>query len=355
MKKNILFSTTRQWNPGDEFILMGVINLLKDIIGEFNSIIYNRNPEVRQFTNYLNPFRHSKYCNKFFKGKGKIESFLRIGFWDNSFKDEMELDFIDMVVFAGSPEWMGGRLLPLYKKLLNYEKPIIYLGIGSGSKLSFNDIKSPYVDVLRKAKLITVRDSLTYELLKPLNPHYLPCPALFSSSYEKEIREVKKIGLIFATNKSVVNNRISKKTYQYLLNLYDELIKNFECEIVCHYIDELPEAFRIYKGMKIHYSYDAKDYLDIYKRFDLVIGPRVHGIGISASMGIPGILIVHDLRGETGKGFLAEIVKVGEGIGSVIEKIKDMEINCTDFSKKLIMHKEKNKNLYIQFLKYVCC
>lgn len=27
---NIVFSTTRQWNPGDEFILLGTINLLQE-------------------------------------------------------------------------------------------------------------------------------------------------------------------------------------------------------------------------------------------------------------------------------------------------------------------------------------
>jgi len=46
--KNVVFSTTRQWNPGDEFILMGCINLLKEYMGEFNPIIYNRHPQLRR-------------------------------------------------------------------------------------------------------------------------------------------------------------------------------------------------------------------------------------------------------------------------------------------------------------------
>jgi len=350
---NILFSTTRQWNPGDEFILMGTINLLKEVIGEFNPIIYNRNPEIRQNKSYLNPFRKSKYSNIIFKGKNFLESFFRIGFWDNSFKDEMNLDFIDMVIFAGSPEWMGERLLPLYKKLLKYNKPIIYLGIGSGRKQDFKSIKTPYLDVLKKAKLIIVRDYLTYEFLKPLKPYYLPCPAFFSSNEKKEIKKVKKVGLVFATYKAVVNNKVSKDTYNYILNLYEKLINKFECEIVCHYIDELPEAVKIFKDMKIHYSYDAKDYLDIYKKFDLVIGPRVHGIGISASMGIPGILIAHDLRGNTGKGFLAEIVKVGDDISGVLNKVENIVESIEEHNKNIISHKKKSKLMYLELLKNV--
>jgi len=349
MKKNILFSTTRQWNPGDEFILLGIINLLKEIIGEFNPIIYNRNPEVRQDSN-INPFRHSKFCNISFKGKRKLESFFRIGFWDNSFKDEMSLDFIDYVIFAGSPEWMGRKLLPLYEKLFKYEKSIIYLGIGSGEKLNFNEIKSPYIDVLKKARLITVRDLMTYELLKPLNPYYLPCPALFSSVYEKEIKELKKIGLIFATDKAVVNNKVSKETYQYILNLYNLLIENYECEIVCHYIDELPDVYKHFGNIKVYYSYDSKDYLDIYKKFDLVIGPRVHGIGISASMGIPGILISHDQRGDTGKGFLANIIDIDTPIEDIIEIINVTSANIEKINSNLLEYKKVSKENYIHLL-----
>ena len=41
---NILFSTSRQWNCGDEFILFGVRRLLDRVPLRYNSIIYNRHP-----------------------------------------------------------------------------------------------------------------------------------------------------------------------------------------------------------------------------------------------------------------------------------------------------------------------
>lgn len=49
MRKNILVSTTRQWNPGDEFILLGSLNIMKNILGKdnINTIIFNRNPDIR--------------------------------------------------------------------------------------------------------------------------------------------------------------------------------------------------------------------------------------------------------------------------------------------------------------------
>lgn len=41
--KNIMFSTTRQWNIGDEFILFGVRNILENLLktgggGKFDNI-----------------------------------------------------------------------------------------------------------------------------------------------------------------------------------------------------------------------------------------------------------------------------------------------------------------------------
>jgi hypothetical protein len=47
MKKNILFSTTRQSNPGDEFIFFGVRNLLGEKNIRFNTVVYNRHPTIR--------------------------------------------------------------------------------------------------------------------------------------------------------------------------------------------------------------------------------------------------------------------------------------------------------------------
>ena len=362
MKKNILFSTTRQWNPGDEFILMGCINLLKEVVGEFNPIIYNRNPEVRQEFDYLNPLKKitlrnssSRYITMF---ESLLESFIRIGFLDNSFKDDTKADFINMVVFAGSPEWrcgkINGRLRSLYKIIVKHGIPTIFLGIGT--KYSFNYYKMWEINkkVLKDSKLMTCRDEYTYNALQGKldndNLYYMPCPALYSSSFEKEIKKVKKIGLIFGTDKTVENNKINSNTYKFLLNTYKQLINNYDCEIVCHYIDEVPEACRLFKDVNIHYSYDSKDYLDIYKKFDIVIGPRVHGIGISASMGIPGILIAHDMRGNTGKGFMAKIITDDKPYEQINGEIENILNNIQYYNNQLITHKYKYKKEYIKLL-----
>ena len=47
---NVVYSATRQWNCGDEFILFGCRNLLEKVLGGHNPIIYNRNPDIRRLS-----------------------------------------------------------------------------------------------------------------------------------------------------------------------------------------------------------------------------------------------------------------------------------------------------------------
>jgi polysaccharide pyruvyl transferase WcaK-like protein len=351
--KNILFSTTRQWNPGDEFILFGTINILEKTHKKFNKIIYNRNPEIRQTMMHLNPLRTKKFSKIFFKGLGRINAFIRIGFFDNSFKDQTDPKLIDLVVFAGSPEWIGNRLRSLYEMILKNNIPVIFLGIGTGqtsNQINLTKINEPFLSVLKKSLIITTRDEELKEKLKEINAICLPCPALFSSKTEKKIKKVKKIGLIYATNDTIPLSRVNKKTEDYLIKIYPELIKKYDCEIICHYIDDLEKAEKIFKNCEINYSFDAKDYIKIYKKFDLVVGTRLHGIGISASMGIPGILIGHDSRTQTAKGFLADISEVGEKekLSKIIEKnIKSIHTK----NKEIIIHKKHTMKKYIKLIK----
>ena len=77
-----------------------------------------------------------------------------------------------------------------------------------------------------------------------------------------------------------------------------------------------------FPDIDINYSYDSKDYIDIYNKFDLVIGGRVHGIGMSASLGIPGIMIKHDSRSSTTDGFLATSINIGTSVNDIVEIIR---------------------------------
>ena len=350
MKKNIVFSTTRQWNPGDEFILMGCINLLKQLGVDFNVLIYNRNPQIQS----VSGIKKTAF-SKFFKmlGIDLEEKYNR--HFDNSVNDHHDLSFIDAVVFAGSPNWYGQNNKKLYKVAHEYKMATFFMGCGLGEKKEKSSFSKLELEILTNAKAITVRDENTYNLLRFTEAKHLPCPALFSSLTHRNVVGVKKIGLIFATEKTVVNNNISECSKKFIDKLYKALIDSFkdkyDIEFVAHYIDEVIQFKKDYPNYEIYYSYCAKDYIDIYSRFDLVIGSRVHGIGMTASLGIPGIMIAHDMRSDTVKGFLADTLTIDMAIEDALKVIKNRIKEINVLSSNLIEHKNCIFDKYDQLLR----
>jgi len=102
---NILVSSTRQWNPGDEFILMGVRNLFEEALGPGvrNWILYDRNPDL--FVDGFSTHQRKETI------------------WSNSYHHDSPECF-DMALVAGTPEWMGRPLEDFYGAVTQF--PFIY-------------------------------------------------------------------------------------------------------------------------------------------------------------------------------------------------------------------------------------
>ena len=355
MRKNILISTTRQWNPGDEFIMQGSLRILRELYGDqFNPIIFNRNPDIRGGASFRNKTRNRAFTYKWdaasFRGKGGLHELFRIGHYDNSWKDDMNPENIDIALFAGSPEWYGTRLKQMFMAIEEKSIPTVFLGLGAGDSVDFKKSDSVVHRVLRHAQLITTRDRATEKLLGEYGAVYVPCPALLAAGKTRIVKDVRRIGLIYATDKTLGGNNVSSSMHEYLLKLYPELLKRYSCGLVCHYIDELDQAREEFPDTEIFYSYDSKDYEEIYNHFDIVVGGRVHGIGMSASLGIPGIMIKHDSRSSTTDGFLAETVCIGTDRNEVIKMIEKTKSNIECYSNRLITHKQVVMEQYIQLL-----
>ena len=114
-------------------------------------------------------------------------------------------------------------------------------------------------------------------------------------------------------------------------------------------------ARRAYKirlcGHLRRYKKIVKKTYIIYNKFDLVIGGRVHGIGMSASLGIPGIMIKHDSRSSTTDGFLATSINIGTSVNDIVEIIEAKSKNIENESKKLNEHKKETMSKYLEILK----
>lgn len=293
---NIVYSTTKQWNPGDELILDGVKSLIPD---EHTFIMFNRHP----FINFLN----------------------RNG--DNSFYNGMGNDIIDHIVFAGSPEYQTQPNEDLYRVIQSHNIPFSYIGVGG----------RPFVNrPFEKAKITITRDSNAG--LLP-NATVLPCPSIFANrnlSLEPKTKK-EKIGFCFQTNLRYICSpaeNVHKVSVRF--------IERFSPLVICHSYPDYVEAFR--RGWNCFYSSNKEDYYAVYKELDLVVGTRIHGSGWAANFGIPSITIPHDDRYETAQNFGSIICKAEiEDLVNIYENI-----NIREESEKTIQLRKDSLPKYLE-------
>ncbi len=289
---NILFSSTRQWNCGDEFILFGARRLLAALGIDYNALLYNRHPSINP-QRYIRPHRWSRS--------------VPAPNLDNSFfLDDPSL--VDYVVFAGSPEWFDGpRIRPLLRFIVDNGKRCCFLGVGV---YKVREINSLLQQVLTEhCDLITARDPLCYEMVKHL-PHayYEVCPALFAAPASRPRRRLERLAYVIqagATRGHDVAAPVREQCMQQLAALQ----RRFEVTCIAHYMDDLRMARQM--NAEVLYSAYSEDYLELYDRFDAVISTRIHGCGLASSLGIPNALVPHDGRSQTASLFGSHLLSPG--------------------------------------------
>lgn len=324
---NILFSTTRQWNPGDEFILHGIRRLFSKLQFEYNPVIYNRHPSIT-------PQRHTL--------KHRWSKPHTVPHFDNSFMLD-QTGFIDYVIFAGTPEWYGGkRMDDLHQFIVDNKVRCSFIGVGIPKTPVFSD-NLLYI-FKNLTDLFIARDPNCYEAVKAhLKASYLPCPALFSAPSNRKRNNLDKIGIVIQDTRTK-NHSIPDKLADQLMKEFEILEKKYQVRYIAHYIDDIKFASSINKDAV--YSAFSEDYAAIFDQYDYVISTRVHGCGIASSLGIPNLLIPHDGRYSTAVKFLSSIYK--ENI-PLLEQIQN--INISEESEKLITHRTKSESEYLDLFR----
>lgn len=353
MRKNFLYVTTRQFNPGDEFILMGVDYLLYKKYGEQNRILFNKNPEVISTFSHLNFFRKYDFTKFRFPGIGFLLSFLKIGFNDNSYNPFKDFSEIDRVIFCGSPDWYSNRQLNVFKAINKLKIPVEFHGLGSQKSFNLNNLGENCKLALKSADFISCRDNHAYNTLKKISkPLNLTCPALFVANKKKQIKSLKNIGIIFAHHDSCMGNRISKNAMLILFSFYNKLISKyqnkFSINFICHHSDEIQSCKKYFPDIDFHYDYDSKNYQKIYSKFDLVIGSRLHGIAMACSMGIPSIGFSHDFRGSAAERFGALNMNINDINQNKIFDILNEEKFFIQLKNNIHKNYSKKHNEYLE-------
>ena len=293
---------------------------------------------------------------KYYKVRFFLEPFFRFIHWDNSFKLYSDIKNIDLICIAGSPEWDGFRLKPLYALANKHNIPICFIGIGSWRHFSFNSLQIQTQKALSRSSVTIVRDRIAHNALKDKQAQLLTCPSISCAKNQKVVlNKDPRIALVYVTSNSVPNNAITKYQHKILINVYKEIITKFNIEFICHYQDEIDCLYATFgKSNQIHYSYDAADYFDIYSKFDFVVSPRVHGVGIASSLSIPSLHLGHDHRSHTIKEFETNSILLSESKPSqILSKIDDLLKDLNSLQKQLIYKRNELESIYIDQIKHL--
>ena len=349
--KTILFSTTRQYNPGDEFILMGLENLFKEIPLSYNPVIANRNPMIDRLTKRT--------------------------YKDNSF-NFLNWDLIDYVIFAGSPVWWQnrsslsdvvnsvsdktfistfGRFVNLnrsyvtdsiHKGIQKYNKRCSFLGIGSGRTI-YHINKEVQSTLENHTDLIVVRNEQTLKSLPgKYKPTLLPCPALFSSSFEKQVTQLSKILFIVqGKNIKMKYDGLPESVLKNSINQYLCVKKTFgNVKIACFAWQDYVRLSKIIPKEDLIHNFRSENWASILAEFDLIVSTRVHGCGLASSLNIPNIMINKGFRTDTTSLFNSIIVDSDANLTSIIRSL-----NLEEISKKIAAHKAFSKKKWVDILK----
>jgi|GEM_PF-2902776 len=271
----IILSTTRQWNPGDEFIAMGVERLLRQVVNVDSMAAWNRNPDL-----FIDEWR---------------DSTLRPDFLTNSLRDPALL-FSNLVVAAGSPEWCGGPMRRLYEEIAQKpDIPFLVVGAGGGS-LPFRPTPLDEEVLRRKNTWISTRSEV---LAQQINEYLgeekaipIPCPAFFSGCPSELPSEGKngRIGLIVQST-AVRNQSIGDQLYQQITDLLSK-DSSGKIDIICFYQDEYSRFQALFGNThRVIYHYASDRLLGILSRYNAIVSTRLHGAIGALSLGVPSRVI----------------------------------------------------------------
>jgi hypothetical protein len=205
----------------------------------------------------------------------------------NSYQPGEELPAVDLVVMAGTPEWLGPHVEALARIRHTSAAPVFYLGIDYPTTelpCSPDDIR------MLSGALIVTRGGIARRALQALGiqAHMLPCPALFAAPFEYPARALKSIGIVLQSDR-VPNQAVSAAIKARMLGMLPLLQPRFSVKIICNYIDEYLE-FSSSLDCPVCYSYDSGDYFRLLSDCDMVISTRLHSALIANSLLKPAIM-----------------------------------------------------------------
>jgi glycosyltransferase involved in cell wall biosynthesis/ADP-heptose:LPS heptosyltransferase/chemotaxis methyl-accepting protein methylase len=316
--RNFVISGTSFWNPGDDFVRDGVIEVLRRVFPDdrLNFHFYNFNPDRFPKANVTGI--GNEMC------AGEIEQFR---------------DFIDGVIIAGLSA--GHEVKELYRWILSngLQDRVFMIGAGYESPYCAEHIlQEPEASIFRRVNIITGRTLKHPPFIDQIRAPFvrLNCPALLSVKNIKEVpagKRIERIGFSIQLphENGILNQSTGKSVSDLNLEILLDLARNYEVEVIAHHKTEYFHFLHLLKntGIPVLYSSFYQDLHQIYPRYDLVVTTRLHSSLFANGHGIPGIIINDtDRHTLTLEGFQHSVwVNTREAFDREFERVSRLDLS----------------------------
>jgi len=289
-------------NTGDESILQSMVRAFKEKLPRIKIVVLSHNPrqtaqnyavEAISRLNLLDILSSLRGADLFISGGGGLLQ-------DSSGKG-----------------WSVWYYLGLIGAAVIFRVPVIVYAQGIGPiNRKFNQLLVKWI--LNQAKIITVRDKTSQELLKRWGvnrpPIYLtadPCFLLKKKNIDQVIKDLPDIQRLLCSHNSPLVG-ISLRGYQnqrpdfrqVLAQLADELIENYEAKIIFlpfKFNEDLSISEEVLLLMKnknqaeiLRRGLEAEELISFISQLSLVVGMRLHSIMFSTIACTPFIALSYD-------------------------------------------------------------
>ncbi|WP_414524110.1 polysaccharide pyruvyl transferase family protein, partial [Umezakia ovalisporum] len=256
-------------------------------------------------------------------------------------------DAIDLVVFAGTPEWLGPRCQPIIDFLDVYtDVPAMFVGVGTAEALYCLGEKEKRVLSRDRSLIITRSNVLASEVNEQIGIEKavpLPCPAVFAPELTYMPSTSKKIAVIIQTDKSVQPiNKIHFEQLRYVLNNIND-----DFDLIAFHQSEYLILKSNFPHLNIRYTDSSFEVIRLLNQYQYVLSTRLHGAIAAAGLGLASFIFKRDdYRIETTAGLFKSIISVRKPEKSIEWLANVKESNPWERHKRIRTFKELNRRKY---------
>jgi hypothetical protein len=321
MKQVCLISTVHH-NVGDDFVRMGIIHLLHEVLGDFNALIIHKHfPATTRGKQWERFDRITRGLSNRFDWRSRLSRAVDV-LPTNVARDKVLSS--DLVVQSGAPvywknqwstcaqtEWFAPLIEKRWRRNAQHV-PLLNLGAGScqawgsdGSEIAADPGCRSFIDRFTLwSSVTTVRDKLAQSIVHQCGHEVplLPCPSIFApGALNIKSQPGEFIALNYMPNGGHYDlagkgSQARQKWEAVFCKTARDLARRHDCLLICHDRAEFAEAKRMLPEIPRFHSEEWRDYLQAYSRCTTAVVNRVHGAVVAAAMGKQVLLTGNDTR-----------------------------------------------------------